>query len=148
MKLTTRGRYGLRLMLELALHYNEDLVQLKNISHNQEISEKYLWHMILPLRNAGLVSSIRGSRGGYRLARPPSEITLKDIFLTIEGPINLVDCIPSETQCARSEHCAARDVWKEIGDKIQDVLQSVTLEQLVDRQKRKDGTQSNEGICI
>lgn len=137
MRLSTRGRYGLRLMLDLAIHHRTGLVLLREIAERQEISEKYLWHMILPLKTAGFVSSVRGARGGYRLAKPPAEITLKDILVTLEGPFSLVDCVLNASACGRSKFCITRDVWKEIGDKISNILESITLNDLIERGKSK-----------
>ena len=93
MKITTRSRYGVRLMLELARNFDKGQVLLKDIARNEEISEKYLSLIIIPLRTAGLVQSTRGAHGGYSLTRPPEEITLKDIVQVLEGGISLVDCV-------------------------------------------------------
>ena len=92
MKLSTKGRYGVRLMFDLALHYGEGTVSLKDVAKRQGISEKYLWHLIPPLKNAGLINSTRGSQGGYVLAKPPHLISLKEILLVLEGSMCLVDC--------------------------------------------------------
>jgi len=86
MKLSTKGRYGVRLMLDLAAHYGERPVLLKEISQREDISEKYLWHLITPLKSAGLIHATRGAHGGYELAKAPSEITVKDVFEVVEGP--------------------------------------------------------------
>jgi Rrf2 family protein len=137
MKLSTRGRYGLRLMLDLALHSGREPVTLKAMSERQDISEKYLWHIILPLVRAGLVSSIRGSLGGYRLAKPPQTITVLEIYRAVEGPLFLVDCISNGHNCARADLCATRDLWSELGDLLEKKMDSITLEELVERHKKK-----------
>ncbi|MDD5668912.1 MAG: Rrf2 family transcriptional regulator [Candidatus Omnitrophica bacterium] len=142
MKLSTKGRYGVRLMLDLAEHSNQSPIFLKDIAERQGISEKYLWQLISVLKNAGLVNSLRGAHGGYMLAKPSSEITLKDIILVLEGHICLVDCIDVPSQCRRAESCVTRDIWKEINDTISHTLEGLTLEKLVEKQKYKTETAS------
>ena len=142
MKLSTKGRYGVRLMFDLALHRGEDPVTLKDIAARQEISEKYLSNLIPLLKNAGLVNSIRGSQGGYSLARSPREITLKDILIVLEGSMCLVECTEKPLLCQRSEDCLVRDVWSEVTKKMLDALESFTLETLVDRGNLKNTTLS------
>ncbi|MGA2401942.1 MAG: Rrf2 family transcriptional regulator [Syntrophobacteraceae bacterium] len=137
MKLSTKGRYGVRLMFDLALHEGDGLLTLKDIAARQEISEKYLSNLIPLLKNAGLVHSVRGSHGGYTLARPPREITLKDILLVLEGSMCLVDCTEKPLLCQRSEDCLVRDIWSEVTGKMLATLESFTLEELVERQMRK-----------
>jgi Rrf2 family protein len=140
MKLSTKGRYGVRLMMDLALHYGSGPIFLKDIAERQEISEKYLWQLIPPLKQAGLVSTTRGSHGGYKLAKAPAQITLKEIVSTLEGPLNLVECVDDIGVCPRSSACATRDVWGEVAAKIAQVLESFTLEHLVENQKQKINT--------
>jgi Rrf2 family protein len=140
MKLSTKGRYGVRLMLDLALHYGEGPILLKDIAERQEISEKYLWQLIPPLKQAGLILSTRGAHGGYTLTKPPVQITLKEIVITVEGPMCLVECVDNSSSCPRADTCVARDVWGEISAKILQSLESVTLESMVENQKRKTHT--------
>ena len=137
MKLSTKGRYGVRLMFDLAIHAGDGPVTLKDIAARQEISEKYLSNLIPLLKSAGFVHSIRGSRGGYTLARTPRDITLKDILLALEGPMCLVECTEKPLLCQRSEECLMRDVWSEVTGKMLDALESFTLEGLMERQKLK-----------
>jgi Rrf2 family protein len=137
MKISTRGRYGVRLMLELAAHYGKQTVTLKQISKSQCISEKYLWHLVPPLKAAGLLSSGRGAHGGYSLAKSPSKITLKDIVTAAEGPLFPTICAGNPSSCKRSPLCASRDIWEEIGKKVGQILSSVTLEELMQRQNNK-----------
>ena len=137
MKLSTKGRYGARLMLDLALHYEEGLILLKDIAKRQEISEKYLWQLIPPLKNAGLINSTRGAHGGYMLAKPPAQITLKEIVVTLEGPMCLVECVDNPSVCSRADTCVSRDLWHEVSEKILQTLESVTLEYMVEKQKQK-----------
>jgi Rrf2 family cysteine metabolism transcriptional repressor len=114
MKLSTRGRYGVRLMLELALHYGEGPILLKDIAGRQGISEKYLWQLINPLKTAGLVNSLRGARGGYMLGKAPDAVSLKAILLILEGSLCLVDCrhpaSPGRSGERRRKTCSGR--WR------------------------------------
>ena len=93
MKLSTKGRYSVTALYELALHYGEGVVPIKTIAKSQGISENYLEQLMLPLRRAGLVESVRGAQGGYTLSRPPAEVTIGEIITAVEGPIALVDCL-------------------------------------------------------
>jgi len=136
MKLSTRSRYGMRLMLALARNYGKGNTFLKDIAREEEISEKYLSLIIIPLRGVGLVHSARGSSGGYTLAREPSKITLKDIVDVLEGDC-LVDCLKDPKACSKVTTCASRDIWALLGGKISETLSSITLEQLVMMNKEK-----------
>ena len=137
MKLSTKGRYGVRLMVDLALHYGEGQILLKDIAERQEISEKYLWQLIPPLKNAGLLSSMRGAHGGYTLAKLPARITLKDIVIAVEGPMCLVDCVDHPSVCSRADICVSRDVWREVSERILQTLEAFTLENMVAQQQGK-----------
>lgn len=110
---------------------------LKEIAKRQEIPLLYLEHLIAPLKAAGLVRSTRGAKGGIWLAKPPGEITLIEVIQLLEGPIAPVECVDDPACCPRSEFCAARDIWWELKQAVNGVLQSVTLEDLVERQKKK-----------
>ncbi|MHB8138145.1 MAG: RrF2 family transcriptional regulator [Smithellaceae bacterium] len=142
MKLSTKGRYGVRLMLDLANHFGEGPVLLREISRREEISEKYLWHLINPLKSAGLINSTRGAHGGYELAKAPSDITVKDIFEVVEGPICLVDCIEKPAGCNRSDFCITRDLWEDASRALAETLAKTTLATLVERQKDKKERQT------
>jgi len=124
-------------MFDLALHVGDGPVTLKDIAARQEISEKYLSNLIPLLRNAGFVHSVRGSQGGYTLARPPRDVTLKDILLVLEGSMCLVECAEKPLICQRSEDCLMRDVWSEVNGKMLEALESFMLEGLMERQKLK-----------
>jgi Rrf2 family protein len=137
MKLSTRGRYGVRLMLELALHYGEGPVLLKEIAERQGISEKYLWQLINPLKTTGLVNSLRGAHGGYILGKPPEAISLKAILQILEGSLCLVDCVDNPSLCKRSLSCISRDIWGEASKNMQQTLEDTTLAAMVERQKEK-----------
>lgn len=137
MKLSTRGRYGVRLMFDLADHYGKGPILLKDIAARQGISEKYLWQLISPLKNIGLIHSTRGARGGYELARPPAQINLKEIVSVLEGPIHLVGCVGDPSLCERDDSCVVKEIWHEVSIKLQGILASYTLEDLLERQKIK-----------
>jgi Rrf2 family transcriptional regulator, cysteine metabolism repressor len=139
MKLSTKTRYGIRAMLELALNYKRKPLSIKEIAKNQEISKKYLEHLLILLKTAGLVGSTRGAGGGYALTRPPSEIRLSQIVQVLEGSLSLVDCVDSPVICSRSKFCATRDVWFLIKQSIVQVLYSITLDGLLKRQEKKSG---------
>nr|WP_318539042.1 Rrf2 family transcriptional regulator [Terribacillus saccharophilus] len=123
MKISTKGRYGLTIMIALGKHYGEGPVSLKTIATENKLSEHYLEQLAAPLRNASLVKSIRGAKGGYMLASPPSEITAGDIIRTLEGPITPVEGIEEEEP-------AKRQLWSRIRDAVRDVLDTTTLEDL------------------
>ena len=137
MRLSTKGRYATRVMLELALSYGNGNVLLRDIAKRQDISEGYLEHLIPPLKSGGLVHANRGARGGYTLARPPAEITVKDIVILMEGSLSPVECVDDPDTCQRSDFCVTQEVWKELGAKISETLETITLKDLVERHKRK-----------
>lgn len=137
MKLSTRGRYGVRLMLELALHYGEGPILLKEIAERQGISEKYLWQLINPLKMTGLVISQRGTNGGYALGKAPEVITVHEILQILEGSLCLVDCVDNPSLCERAPSCITREIWGEASREMQRPLQKTTLAAMVERQKRR-----------
>jgi Rrf2 family transcriptional regulator, cysteine metabolism repressor len=139
MKLSTRTRYGMRALVDLALNYTGEPVQLKDIAERQKISLPYLEHLIIPLISAGLVKSIRGARGGIKLAKQPEQIRLNEVMRILEGPLAPVDCLRDSTSCPRSGLCATQEIWDEMGKAMEKVLESNTLQDLVDRQISKDG---------
>ncbi|OIP28180.1 MAG: hypothetical protein COY46_00640 [Chloroflexi bacterium CG_4_10_14_0_8_um_filter_46_9] len=138
MKLSCRGRYGTRLLLDLALYQGEEPVPLKDIARRQQISLLYLEHLITPLIAAGLIKSTRGPRGGVSLLKPPAEIKLSELIRLLEGSIALVDCVTNPQICPRSNLCVTRDIWGEMARVMGQVLESTTLQDLVERQKRKE----------
>ncbi len=137
MKLSTRGRYGARLMLDLALHYGEGNIILRDIAKRQEISNKYLGSLVPPLKKAGLINSSRGAHGGYTLAKPPEEITLREIIVAVEGNIALAECVPTPSVCHRSNSCVARDIWDQVSEVILRTLESITLRDMVNQHWQK-----------
>jgi Rrf2 family protein len=137
MRLSTRGRYGVRLMIDLALHNGNGPVMLKDISRRQGISQKYLWNLINPLKSAGLVKSTRGAHGGFTLARDPAGISVTDILQVLEGSLCLVDCVENPSACEKSTNCVARDIWCLASGNLRQTLASVTLAHLMEKQRGK-----------
>lgn len=141
MKLSTRGRYGARLLMDLALNAGSDPVPLKDIAKRQQVSLRYLEHLIVFLISAGIVRSTRGPKGGVSLNKSPDEIRLGEVIQVLEGSLAPVDCVDDPSVCNRSEKCAARDVWTELKTAMSGVLESVTLQDLVERQRAKERSQ-------
>lgn len=137
MKLSTRGRYGVRLMFDLALHYGDGPIYLKDIAERQEISAKYLWQLINPLKTMRLVTSTRGAHGGYVLGREPERISLKEILDVLEGSLCLVDCVDNPSVCEQASFCVSRDIWGEAATAMRTTLENLTLAEMVKRQKEK-----------
>jgi len=138
MKFSTRGRYGTRALLELALHKGEGPVLLRDIALKQQISLQYLEHLIAPLIAGGLVRTTRGPKGGVSLAKSPGEIRLNEVIRLLEGSVAPAECVSDPGICNRSESCATRDIWDELTKAMEEVLQSTTLQDLVERQERKE----------
>ena len=137
MKLSTKGRYGTRTLLDLALHWGEGLVPLKDIAQRQEIPLPYLEHLIAPLIAGGLIRSTRGPQGGVSLLKPPEEIKLSEVIQLLEGSIAPVECVDNPDAYPRSDLCVTRDIWDEVRKAIDGVLESTTLQNLVERQRQK-----------
>ncbi len=138
MKLSTRGQYGTRALLDMAIHYEERPLLLRDIAQRQQISLAYLEHLITPLIAAGIVGSTRGARGGVWLAKPPQQIKLSEVIELLEGSIAPVECVNNPKYCPRSDFCVTRDIWGELKKAMNGVLESTTLQDLVERQKRKE----------
>ena len=137
MKLSTRARYGIRAISELAENHGKGPLQIKAIARRQGISVKYLEQLMAILKSAGFIKSIRGSRGGYILAKAPNQIKLSDVFNAFEGPVATVECVENKSYCARTADCVTRQVWVQVQQAIENILQSITLQDLVDRTKDK-----------
>jgi Rrf2 family protein len=148
MKLSTKGRYGLRAMIDLALNAKDSQISIKSISERQNISENYLEQIIAVLKKNGFVNSSRGAQGGYSLNKSPKEISVGDILRALEGDLNPVDCITvnEDIQCSESELCVTKFVWKKISDSINDVVDNITLEDLVQEQERIDALNQTHHI--
>lgn len=142
MRLSTKGRYGVRAMFDLALHSGEGAIALKSVAQREHISEKYLEHLFANLKKAGLIHSVRGAQGGYRLARPADEITLGDIIRVLEGPVAPTECVIEDggrEKCERSGECIMRTVWCRVRDEINEILDKITLAEIVEEQRKVSG---------
>ena len=135
MKLSTKGRYGVKAMVELAINYGGAPLSIKTISKRQNISEYYLEQLFSPLRKAKLITSIRGAQGGYVLSREPKDITVAEIMYVLEGPIEIAECIDG-VSCNNLDCCATRLLWAKIKNSIDDVMKSVTLQDIVNDYER------------
>lgn len=136
MKLSTRARYGTRILVDLALH-GDSRMSLREITERQQVSRSYLDHLIAPLVEAGIIGSARGFRGGIWLARPLNRVRLSEVVKLLEGNELLVECIGNPGKCGRAEWCATRSIWEMVGRAIFRVLDSVTLQDLVNQQGKK-----------
>lgn len=138
MKISTKGRYALRLMLDLAYNHTGSFIPIKNISQRQDISDKYLEQIITQLSRAGLVKSARGAQGGYMLAKEPQEYTVGEILRLLEGNLAPVACVDDTKEaCTRSDECVTMEVWREIKDAVNKVVDNITLADLVEQQRQK-----------
>ncbi len=133
MKLSTRSRYGTRLLLDMAQHYNQGPVQLGEIARRQNISLKYLEQIIIPLKKAQYVKSVRGPKGGHLLAKPPEQISVGEIVALLEEGVSLVDCAEHAELCERSQSCPTRMIWQEAAQAMFDRLKAITLADLIKR---------------
>lgn len=138
MKLSTRAKYGTRALLDLAMLWGNEPVPLRSIARRQNIPLHYLEHLITPLVAAGIVASTRGAKGGLRLARPPREVKLNEVIQLLEGSITPAECVDNPGSCPRYELCVTRDIWDEMKKAIDGVLEATTLQDLVERQIKKN----------
>lgn len=138
MKISTKGRYALRMMLEFAMNPDE-CTKIIQVANRQQISDKYLEQIVTILTRAGYVKSERGAKGGYRLTRPPEEYTVGMILRLTEGSLAPVACLEESTnQCSRSDGCVTLDIWKQLEEAINNVVDRVTLADLVKQQYKKN----------
>lgn len=137
MKISTKGRYALRLMLDLAINYTGEYISIKSIAARQDISEKYLEQIITQLNRAGFVRSVRGAQGGYMLAKAPTEYTVGMILRLMEGSLAPVSCLDGEETCDRASRCVTQDVWLKIQEAVENVVDNITLADLVARYQEK-----------
>lgn len=133
MKISTKGRYALRLMLDLALSSNGKAVPLKECAKRQGISDKYLEQIVTQLSRAHMVRSVRGAGGGYLLTREPSEYTIGEILRTLEGDLSPVSCAPGAPCCERSDDCVTREVWQKVQEAVDQVVDGISLADLIER---------------
>jgi len=137
MKLSTKGRYGTRALLDIALHDREEPVPLKDIAQRQQISLPYLEHLITPLIEGGIIRSTRGVGGGVSLVKSPEQIRLSEVIGLLEGSLAPVKCVANPAICGRSAFCVTRDIWSELKTAMDGVLELTTLQDLIERQRRK-----------
>jgi len=138
MNLSTKGRYGVKAMFDLALHYGDGPIPLKNVAERQGISEPYLEQLISVLRKAGLVKSVRGAQGGYMLNAEPGQITVGDILKVLEGPVAPTECVTEDepVECAKADYCVTRIIWEKVRDSINEVIDSITLQDMLEDYKK------------
>ena len=140
MKISTKGRYSVRLMYDLAIHNTGEYITIKSIAKRQEISVKYLEQIISILNKAGFVKSIRGAQGGYKLAREPKDITIGMILRLTEGSLSTVLCLDDEqNQCKRALECPTLFIWQKINDTVNNIVDNITLEDIINRDKQLNG---------
>lgn len=134
MKISAKARYGLRILLDVALHETHARPRtIKEIADAQGISEKFISRIVVPLRERGMIKSERGKLGGFRLAQAPSDITLLAVIETLQGPVSLVDCVADKAGCVRSGTCVARSVWMDVNTAVRAALRGMTLETVLER---------------
>ena len=148
MKISTKGRYGLRILIDLATHDPEKPRMLKDIAESQQISEKYISRLVIDLRRAGLIRSVRGVKGGFHLAKLPEEITLLKVLETMEGPLSVVECVKSPEKCKRQMLCPARSIWKKLNDDIRGLTSKITLHDILNAYRRQDAENGISDYCI
>lgn len=148
MIISTKGRYGLRILIDLATHDPAKPRQLHDIARSQQISEKYISRLVLDLRKANLIRSTRGVNGGIHLMKSPEEITLLEILETMEGPISVVDCVYSPAKCKRNELCPTRDIWVQLSNGIRELTRQITLEDILNTYQRHDAENGIFDYCI
>jgi Rrf2 family protein len=144
MKLSTRSRYGTRMLLDMAQHYNQGPVQLGDIAKRQNISVKYLEQIIIPLKKAHYVESVRGPKGGHLLAKPPEQITVAEIVALLEEGTSLVECTEHAEVCERAPRCPTRLIWQEAAQAMFDRLKAITLADLVERARGEKSQEIHE----
>ena len=148
MKISTKGRYGLRILMDLALHESEKPRLIRDIAKSQQISEKYISRLVIALRKGGMIRSIRGVNGGFYLARKPEEITLLDVIEVMEGQLSIVDCVKSPKRCAMHENCAPREIWCKLNDEIRDLMRQTTLADILESYKKQSARDGIDDNCI
>ncbi len=141
MKLSTKGRYGLRALVDLAVHSENGTVSIQSIANRQKISVSYLEQLVGKMRRAGIVTSIRGAAGGYRLAKPPSTISVGDVLRALEGDLEAVNCPGNDEvpACEAAPTCVTKYVWKRINDSISQAVDTIMIEELVQESKKLNG---------
>ena len=135
MKLTMKGDYGLRAMLDMAAYYGQGPIESADIASRQHVPEQYLDQILMALRKEGLIKSVRGPKGGHMLAKPPGQITMAQVMQALEGYVPPMECLPNPDFCKLSPGCALREVWQKIDEMTQQILISTTIEELAQRHR-------------
>ncbi len=148
MKISTKGRYGLRILMDLALHESEKPRLIRDIAKSQQISEKYISRLVIALRKAGMIRSVRGVNGGFHIAMKPEDITLLDVIEVMEGPLSIVDCVSAPKRCKLSENCAPREVWCSLNEDIRALMRKTTLADILTSYAKQNATDGNMDYCI
>ena len=148
MKISTKGRYGLRILMDLALHESEKPRLIRDIAKSQQISEKYISRLVIALRKAGMIRSVRGVNGGFHIAMKPEDITLLDVIEVMEGPLSIVDCVSAPRKCAHSENCAPREIWCKLNDDIRTLMRGITLADVLASYDRRNADGADTDYCI
>ena len=136
MKLSTRSRYGTRMMIDMAERYNQGPVQIGDIARRVDVSVKYLEQLIIPLKKSGYIASVRGPKGGHMLTKAPQDITIGEIVGVLEGGISLSDCVEDPKVCEKSKDCLTRCLWEEATQAMHDKLNATTLAEMIESGKR------------
>ncbi|MGL6196495.1 MAG: RrF2 family transcriptional regulator [Thermoguttaceae bacterium] len=148
MKISTKGRYGLRILLDLAIHDQNEPRLIRDISESQQISLKYVSRLVINLRKAGLIQSTRGIHGGFRLNKAPSNISVLNVVEAMEGPLSIVGCVHAPEKCERLEQCATRDIWVMLNSGIRDQMEKLTLQDIIDNYRRRNTGDDWCDYCI
>ncbi len=148
MKISTKGRYGLRILIDLAMHDPGKPRMLRDIAASQQISEKYISRLVIDLRRAKLVRSVRGVNGGFHLAKRPDEITLLQVLETMEGPLSVVECVRSPEKCKRQTLCPARNIWTQLNDGIRELTRNITLDDILNAYRQHNADLGIADYCI
>ncbi|MEO0293327.1 MAG: Rrf2 family transcriptional regulator [candidate division WOR-3 bacterium] len=143
MKLSTKGRYAARAMLELAIGYGDEFLSIKEIAKREEVSERYLENIMNKLTSSGLVISLRGKNGGFRLAKKPREITLAEVINVVEGSLSPTDCVDRPEICKRVRTCVTYEIWQRLKKAMEEILNGITLEDMVQMYKKKSIKEEN-----
>jgi len=148
MKISTKGRYGVRILVDLALNQTDAPRQIHDIAKSQQISEKYISRLVIGLRRARMVRSVRGAKGGVRLAADPKQLTLLEIVEAMEGPTSIVNCVCCPQQCSRSGDCASRRIWEKLNTEIREAMRKITLQDIIDYYRATSDPDGIIDYCI
>ena len=148
MKISTKGRYGLRILMDLAIHQSEKPRLIRDIAKSQQISEKYISRLVIALRKAGMIRSVRGVNGGFHIAMKPEDITLLDVIEAMEGPLSIVDCVTMPGKCSHSKNCAPREIWGKLNEDIRELMRGTTLADILESYKKNDARNGILDYCI